>query len=530
MAVVNTIPKLLSDYGDVEIAQAAAAWAEEYNTWLKTVIDQHDTFLKQFEVAKYQAAYDAELESITDRDKSRGDDINHKLQVAMAQLVIDTVVDYMTGKPISWTIENLEIDDGSKEIVEQYRKEIMALLRSKNAQRVLAEQLRQGSIAFYSGVICWVDEDGNIDYDEYPVQEVIPVYDNRGKLRLVIRKYIVTDETEETPTERTKLEIYDNKYVTYLIQDEQGLGFQLDLSEEKTGNPVQHLAGRIPVSMFINGTPAKYEDRKKRIGTSDLKVIFSLLEELASAMSDKANTVDRLLDQFLLFKNVTTTEDEVQKMRKARAIVLKNKESDASFMAPSQEDGAVENHLDRVEEMVHKTSQIPKLNDIGGATATEIKVKYSSLDIKAGKKENYFSPAIKDFVKVLTDLLNSRRILEKNKEADVSAILAGKEKSPVELYNAEWLQFTINRNMPQNFLEIAQIVSSLAGIVPDSYLYELLWFVEDPVAALKEMKEQKEEESKRAATAGIAALGYGGEFGNVGTNNEGGGDNGEGQA
>lgn len=520
MAVVNIVPELLSKYTPDQVHAAAAKWAEDYTPWLKKVVDQHNSFLKEYEVDKYQAAYDGDLEAITERDKSRGDDINHKLQVAMAQLVIDTVVDYMTGKPITWNVEDCNCEGPQPELVEEYRKDITQLLQAEEAQRVLSEQLRQGSIAFYGSIVCWVDEDGTIDYEEFPIQEIIPIYDGKGNLRMVIRKYQVIDELVENPTERTKLEIYDDRYVTYLIQDEQGIGFQLDPNEELTGNPVQHFARRIPVSVFVNGTPAKYEDRKKRTGTSDLKPIFTLLEELASVMSDKANTVDRLLDQFLLFKNVTTTEDEVVKMRKARAIVLKSKESDASFLAPSQEDGAVENHLDRVDDIIHKTSMIPKMNDISGTTATEIKIKYANLDIKAGKKENYFSPAVMEFITILTDLLNARRIKEANAEADVYAILKGEEAAPVDLYNPDWVQFTINRNMPQNFLEIAQIVSTLAGIVPDSYLYDLLWFIEDPVLALQEMKAQKEEEQKAAAASGMAALGFGGEFGTTG--NEGG--------
>jgi SPP1 family phage portal protein len=527
MAVVNRVPETLAtmQIGEGGITEAARKWAEDNGAWLKKVVDQHSSFLTESEVDKFQAAYDGLLEKIDERDKSRGDDINHKLQVDMAQLVIDTVVDYMTGKPITWTVEAADLpaeDKGLKQTVEEFRKDILDLLRTENGQRVLAEMLRHGSIGGYSPILSWVDEDGNIDYDEFPIQESIPVYDNRGKLRLFLRKYVVSDETAENPIERIKVEVYDGKYVSFYVQNDTGDGFQLDEDEVETGNPIKHFAGRIPVSVFVNGTPAKYEDRKKRVGTSDLKAVFSLLENLAAGMSDKANTVDRLLDQFLLFENVTTTEDEVVKMRKARAIVLKGKESKASFLAPSQEDGAVENHLDRVEEMIHKTTQTPKLNDISGATATEIKIKYASLDIKAGKKELYFTQAIKDFIAVLTDLLNARRILEKNEDADVYAILTGKEQTSIPLYKPEWLQFTINRNLPQNFLEIAQIVATLVDIVPDSYLYELLWFIEDPVAALKEMKKQKDTAAKRQAEAGLGAMGFGGEFGQTGTNNEGG--------
>lgn len=521
MAVVNRIPALLSSLElSTGLTAAAEAWAAENSTWLTDVVKQHDAFLTESEVAKYQAVYDGYIESIDIRDKSRGDDINHKLQVDLAQMIIDTVVDYMTGKPISWTVsaEDLpeEEDQGLTAVVDEYRKDIQLLLKDQNAQRVLSEQLRMGSIGGYSGVISWVDEEGEITYDEFPVQELIPVYDRRGKLRLVIRRYFVEDENGN---KKTKLEVYDNRYITYLESDETGEGYSVDQEEVETGNPVRHHAGRIPVSFFVNGTPAKYEDRTKRVGTSDLKLVFSLLENLAEVMSDKANTVDRLLDQFLLFKNVTTTEDEVIKMRRARAILLKSKDSDADYLAPSQEDSAVENHTNRVEEMIHKTTQTPKLNELSGATATEIKMKYAGLDIKAGKKELYFTEAVRAFIAVLTDLLNARRILEVRAEADVYKILKGEEQPPagVQLYKAEWLDFTINRNLPQNFLEIAQIVSTLVDIVPNSYLYELLWFIPDPVAALDEMKKQKADEAKLQAEAGLGALGYGGEFGGTGT-------------
>jgi hypothetical protein len=74
----------------------------------------------------------------------------------------------------------------------------------------------------------------------------------------------------------------------------------------------------------------------------------------------------------------------------------------------------------------------------------------------------------------------------------------------VELYNPDWVSVTLNRNLPQNYTEIATIVATLAGKVPDSYLYELLWFVDDPVKALAEMKAQKE----AAVKANMAAMGY----------------------
>lgn len=510
MAVVAVIPETLAQLtGAVEAS--APAWAKDNGAWIKRIIEQHKGFLSEEGIPKLQAAYDGMLDSIDIRDKNRGDDINNKLQVNYAQLIIDTVVDYLTGKPIVWTVE--EVEGEQKALMAEYREAIIPLLRKEEAQRVLAEQLRQGSIGGYGCIIAWVNEAGAIDFDEYPLNEIIPVYDTRGRLALVVRYYEVEDQDiSGKPITLTRVEVYDEKYVAYYVSTENGEGFELDDTEVETGNPVEHKAGRIPVSIFVNGTPARYEKRRKKNGVSDLaNGVLTLLEAYAAGLSDKANYVEYLQDAYLLLKGVDVDEKEVLKMRKARAIALANKESDAEFIAQEQQDDAVEHYLDRLKDTIHDQTQTPKLNDLEGTTATEIRMKYAALDIKAGKKELYFVAAVKQLIAVLTDMLNAKRLTDAgvNDPEALYDMLTGAVKPRVPLYLAEWLQFTINRNLPQNFKEIADIVALLAGKVPDSYLYELLWFIDDPVAALEEMKKQKDEDTKRASTL---ALGLDNEF------------------
>jgi SPP1 family phage portal protein len=510
MAVVmNKIPKLLELLAPDQAKATAGVWVAENSTFLKACLDKHSDWLTDAEVEKHQAAYDGFLESVDLREKDRDDGINHKLQVNYAQLVIDTPVDYMLGKPPVWGIAADQDDEKpAQTLLDEYRKDIIKLLRTEEAQRVLSEQLRQGGIAGYSATLAWVDENGKIDYDEFPVNEVVPVFDNRGRLRLLIRYYQLEEDGEDHTATRQKLEIYDGRYITYAVTDETGQQYHLDQDEEATGNPIEHKAARIPGGIFINGTPARHEKRKLRAGTSDLaNGVFTLLEALAGTLSDKANTVDRLLDQFLLLTGVDTDKNEVTKMRKSRAIALKSKESGASFLAPSQEDNAVQNYLKDIKDAIHDMTNTPKMNDLQGATAFEVKMKYAGLDIKAGKKEIYFMAALKQMIAVLTDMLNWKRLVEAKVE-DPYAVLTGQASSSVPLFKADWLQPTLNRNLPQNYQEIATIVSTLVGKVPDEYLYELLWFIDDPKQALDDMKKQKAAE----ATASAAALMGGGEF------------------
>lgn len=528
MAVVNRIPALLDAQPTLAGAQAAAeAWVKQNSAWLAKLLKDHKQLLKDQNVELFQAAYDGDLEEIEQRDKSRGDDVNHKIMASMAQLIVDTPVDYLLGKPIVWSMKDPKDAGTDEKTLDAYRKELLELLESEDAQRVLREMLTQGGVAGMAALIGWVDEGGKIDYEEFPYQEIVPVFDTRGRLRLVVRFYQVDMAAPDADQAdmRYKAEIYDGRYVTSALGNSQGDSFELD-PEEKPA-VIDHKAGRIPVAVFLNGTPARYSERKKKAGVSDLAGgILSLVNEYAHSMSDKANAVDRMQDQLLKLIGVQMggTKDEAQgevlAMRKARAIALKNEKANADFIAPSQEDKAVENHLNRLRDTMHEMGFIPKLSDLQGATATEIKLKYAALDIKAGKKETYFKGAVKQLLAILTDFLNSRKLAG---GGQLPEDYQDKLKDPAKngLYSSEWVEFTLNRNLPQNYLELAQIVGLLAGKVPDSYLYELLWFIPDPQAALDEMKAQNDEAAKRTSQAGLAALGLGGEFSQTGT---GGGD------
>jgi len=511
MPITKAAPKPISSLNGSR--SAAEQWGQENGTWISEILGKHASFIAESGVVKYQALYDGFIESVEERDKNRGGGINNKLHLSLAPVIIDTITDYLVGTPPLYTVEDpQQPDEETKEadVVKEYRRELTAVLGG-NGPRVLAECLRQGCISGYDSIIAWIDENGRLDFEEFPAQEVIPIYDTRGRLIMVLRKYAyqVVDEKTQQLTEKTRVEVYDDRYITYYIADELGAGFMLDEAEAETGNPVEHYAGRIPVAMFINGVPATYEDRIRRVGTSDLRVVASLIEDYAHKVSDKANTVEYLLDQYLLLVGVDTDEGEVLKMRKARALVLKGDKniSDAKFISQTQEDTAVENHLNRIRDSIFILTFTPRLSDLSGATATEVKLKYADLDIKAGKKENYFGRTVRDLIEIITGQLNAKRLKAKGVD-NIYEVLTGQEAPPksVELYDPAWVAVTFNRNLPQNYRELADIVKELAGVVPDSYLYELLWFIDDPVKALAEMKTQKKEDADTAAKASAAAL------------------------
>lgn len=508
MAVSTAVPIALATKPGAT-ADDAKNWIEANAAWVSDIIEKHNAWLRDADVEKYQAAYDGELDGIECRNKARGDGSNNKLIANYASIIIDTLVDYMVGKPPIYTVEDPEQEDDDTEeaqIVTEYRKKLTAILKDK-ATLTLSELLRQGCIAGYSAVIAWVDETGTIDYNEYPVQEVVPVYDVRGKLAMVLRVYDIDVQEGTQIVTKKRLEVYDNRYISYYIGD--GSVFLVDESEVATGNPVEHKAGRIPVAIYQNGQPSKYKDRVKSSGKSDLSFgSFDLIVAYSHGLSDKANLVEYLQDMYLLLTGVDVDEKEVLKMRKARAIALKDAKSKAEFIAQDQADGAVENFLTRLSKDIYDTTSTPRLSELNGATATEIKMKYACLDIKAGKKEPRFLLAVKQLLAILTDFLNTEKLIE-NGVSDTYTVVADAKaiENRDDLYNMDWINVSLVRNLPQNYKEIADIVAELADTVPDSYLYELLWFIDDPQKALEEMKAQK----KEGTANNLAVMGYGAE-------------------
>lgn len=512
MAVSSFIPQTLAEMEAVN-QTTAERWIKDNSAWVANIVSKHESWLKDNAIDLYQAAYDGELDEIAQRTKARDGGTEFKLISNYIQIIVDTLVDYMLGKSPVYTVEDPDQDDEDteeREIIKEYRKKVMKLLKDK-AQGEFSGLLRDMCISGFGSIIVWVDEKGNIDYKEYPVQEVIPIYDGRGRLRLLFRKYEIGIWQNGSEVTKTRVEVYDNRYVTYYTGDSME-SLHLDEDEAKTGNPVEHKAGRIPVVVCQNQLPAKYKERIKGYGKSDLAYgVLPLAVAYCHGISDKANLMEYLQDQYLCLTGVDVDENEVLKMRKARALALKNKESKANFIAQSQDDNAVENGLARTRNDMFDTTNTPRLAELEGATATEIKMKYAGLDIKAGKKEPLLVQAFHAFFGILTDFLNVQKLYADGVQSGVYETITTPEliEARDDLYQDEWISVTISRNLPQNNKEIADIVAELADIVPDSYLYELLWFIDDPQKAQEEMKAQKEEASKNSLVNNLNAIGYG---------------------
>ena len=113
--------------------------------------------------------------------------------------------------------------------------------------------------------------------------------------------------------------------------------------------------------------------------------------------------------------------------------------------------------------------------------------------------------AVIQLIEILTDFLNTEKLLSNGVQDTYTIVSDPKQlEGRDDIYRSDWVSVSLVRNLPQNYEEIASIVAMLGDKVPDSYLYELLWFIDDPQKALDEMKAQKAETAKN----NLSVIGY----------------------
>jgi SPP1 family phage portal protein len=146
----------------------------------------------------------------------------------------------------------------------------------------------------------------------------------------------------------------------------------------------------------------------------------------------------------------------------------------AEYLVWDQQINAIEKHLERLNDCILTFSFTPKLykdNDEGNPmSGISIKMKFSGADLKANNKERNYRLGIKKRIRLISKIL----ALTENK-----------------VYNYNDVDIIFNRSIPQNLLELADIVVKLKGTVSDETLLGILPFVIDVTTEMDRVAKEK---------------------------------------
>lgn len=429
---------------------------------------------------------------------------NNKIVVNFAKKIIDFSTTYIASNPIRYAAN--EEKDG----IDEYVKRLQALLVDNSEEKLTYELIEDGSIDGEVFEYYYFDEDGQICMTNFRADECIAVYDTTVKARLiaVIRYYNVLDM--QTNRSETRVEVYDDKEITYLKQE--GTALVVDTSLPK--NPVAHgitvLAKDqdgnqkekpvIPWTHFVNRRRKHQQHRDDGMveGMSDLADLKNLLDAINKSISGKVDVQQYFRNPKIMFEDLDLEElliydkegnlimdaeqkkQYLAKMWETSNILVGGKAIPITWKL---EDQYEENTINRLIEVLMDQSDTPHLrpDQVGTApSGIALRIIFYHADIKAGIKMRNYGEGLRNRVRIVTGMLNRK-------------------------YKQRWdfqdIDIKFSKNMPVNLMELVDMVQKLVGQLSHEERLALLPFVDDPRSSREKVLAEMEEESVRRMKA-----------------------------
>lgn len=270
----------------------------------------------------------------------------------------------------------------------------------------------------------------------------------------------------------------------FVYTDSQAIPYEGQTLEALTEIPgrAAHYFGGVPLVEYWNN-PRE---------TGDFEPVLPLIDAYDVLQSDRVNDKAQFVDALLILYGVqggfAPPEDPDDKRTPAQRVkddklIALPADGKAEWLAKQLNEADVEILKNAIKADIHKFSMVPDLTDeqfAGNSSGVAMKFKLLGLEQLTKIKERWFREGLRWRLRLF------------------SAFMAVKGAPAL---NADQVQMTFTRALPVNELEIAQMVQTLSGLVPDQLLLSQVPFVPDVKAALDMLERQKTSEIQRQQEA-----------------------------
>ncbi|MDB8573199.1 phage portal protein, partial [Turicibacter sanguinis] len=198
---------------------------------------------------------------------------------------------------------------------------------------------------------------------------------------------------------------------------------------------------------------------------------ISIVDAIEKIQSSAVNEVEYFDNAYMAVKGMSVEQEDIADMKNNRVLVVDG-DGDVSFITKDVNDGYIQNMLDRLTNDFHKLTATPNLTDenfSSNSSGVAMQYKLFGLEKQINKKEAKWRKSLQRMIELIVEILNMRG-------------------SNIDYRN---YKITFTRALPQNVAEIAQMATSLNGLVSQETLLSLLPFVENPQDELKKANDEK---------------------------------------
>lgn len=316
--------------------------------------------------------------------------------------------------------------------------------------------------------ILYINSDGKIKFRKIEPETCFLVFDTTIENHLLHAVRFYEDELIDSRGIKQVVkyvDIYDSERIRYF--EDTGRGYKL----VETKN---HFFGEVPVIHFVNNEE----------GTGDFEHVISIIDAYNAAQSNTLNDMDDFSDAYLILTNMLSTDKEDIDEAKQNKVFLLDEEGKAEWLIKSVNDVWVENMKTRLNNDIHKFSFTPDMSDQNfGNNVSGVSLKYKLLGMEQLRKtkEGYFEQALKRRIRLISNILNIKG--NSNREYDFKDI-----------------DIKFNNSLPQNELELAQVVQTLTPLLSEETLLAKLPDVDDPIAEMERRKKEEDDKINNSMT------------------------------
>ena len=391
---------------------------------------------------------------------------NNKIVNPYANLITSSLVGYFVGEPITYNAEDTEM-----------LKELQMILEYNDEADENTELAKNASIYGIAYELLYMEQEDEgmgrpmLRFCALDPKECIPIYDEtiEHNLTAFIRYYTVNDILQDNK-KTTIAELYTDKEV-FTYKSTQAGQFQL---VETT----PHYFGMVPVAI--------YKNNEEQLG--DFETVISLIDAYDVMESDTVNDFDYFVDAYLALYGFTADPEDIAKMKENR-VLLMDEGTSAEWLIKNANDTTTENMKVRLDKDIHKFAHCPDMSDenfAGNSSGVAIQFKTLGTENLVSIKERKFKKGLQQRFELI---------------GQIQGLMGA---------SFDWraIDIIFRRNIPTNLSELAQMVSSLDGIVSNKTLLAQVPFVEDVKAEQEQLASEQEKNKMNNPFLQSASLNY----------------------
>lgn len=383
--------------------------------------------------------------------------INSKLANDFRGEIVDSIVGYMYGTPIKWSVDPGRYSESELQKINQWIKDF------QRRNDIADQDSTTGEYATICGMgarLLWVNKAGEDRVMNLAPWEVIIIEDQT--LEEVVYAMIYYDVTEVdshgNKATRRRIEWYDAANIQYFVESSTGKYVPDPVT------PIEpHMYDFVPVIPFYNNN----------LRVSDFEKVSSLIDAYDRLVSDTQNELEEFRLAYLAFIGMEPTQESILQARRTGAFGL-DVGDDVKFITKTLNVEATKDHRTMLKENIYhfsKTVDMSAENFSGGTQSGESrKWKLQSFENRAITKERKFTKGLRQMLKVLATAWLKRGVL----------------------LHVEDVDFVFTRNLPVDSLYQADIAVKLKGIASDETVLGFVPGVSDPKVEMEKIKQEEE--------------------------------------